>query len=136
VVASGRALSLISKSANPSEVSSMSDDDVLFGFRLRLFSLAGEIGVHPACRAMGVHHSTYCRWKAKVDRRGLKACASPPFAADAECPRTQRRAADPRLLARSPRLGVRLRFVHEERSQFEESVVGRPQTRKMKPADA
>lgn len=51
----------------------MSDDDVLFGFRLRLFSLAGEIGVRPACRAMGVHHSTYYRWKRKVDRWGLEA---------------------------------------------------------------
>src|SRR6266545_4837533 len=28
----------------------MSHDDVLFGFRLRLFSLASEIGVRPACR--------------------------------------------------------------------------------------
>ena len=51
----------------------MSDDDVLFGFRLRLFSLAGEIGVRPACRAMGVHHSTYYRWKRRVDRWGLEA---------------------------------------------------------------
>jgi hypothetical protein len=39
----------------------MSEDDVLFGYRLRLFALAGEIGIGPACRAMGVHHSTYYR---------------------------------------------------------------------------
>jgi transposase InsO family protein len=51
----------------------VSHDDVLFGFRLRLFSLAGEIGVRPACRAMGIHHSTYYRWKQKVDRWGLEA---------------------------------------------------------------
>jgi transposase InsO family protein len=51
----------------------VSDDDVLYGYRLRLFALAGEIGVRPACRAMGVHHSTYYRWKAKVDRWGLEA---------------------------------------------------------------
>ena len=51
----------------------MSDDDVLYGYRLRLFSLAGEIGVRPACRAMGVHHSTYYRWAAKVERWGLEA---------------------------------------------------------------
>ena len=50
----------------------MSDDDVLFGFRLRLFSLAGEIGVRAACRAMGVHHSTYYRWKPQVERAGLE----------------------------------------------------------------
>jgi transposase InsO family protein len=51
----------------------MSQDDVLFGYRLRLFALAGEIGVRAACRTMGVHHSTYYRWKAKVDRWGLEA---------------------------------------------------------------
>jgi transposase InsO family protein len=54
-------------------VSRVSHDDVLFGYRLRLFTLAEEIGVRPACRAMGVHHSTYYRWKAKVDRWGLEA---------------------------------------------------------------
>jgi transposase InsO family protein len=51
----------------------VSHDDVLFGYRLRLFSLAQEIGVRPACRAMGVHHSTYYRWKRAVDRWGLEA---------------------------------------------------------------
>ena len=51
----------------------MSHDDVLFGYRLRLFTLAEEIGVSPACRAMGVHHSTYYRLKRKVDRWGLEA---------------------------------------------------------------
>jgi transposase InsO family protein len=51
----------------------MSHDDVLFGYRLRLFTLAEEIGVRPACRQMGVHHSTFYRWKAKVDRWGLEA---------------------------------------------------------------
>jgi transposase InsO family protein len=50
----------------------MSDDDVLFGYRLRLFALAGEIGVRAACRLMGVHHSTYYRWKAQVERAGLE----------------------------------------------------------------
>jgi transposase InsO family protein len=51
----------------------MSHDDVLFGYRLRLFTLADEIGVRAACRQMGVHHSTFYRWKAKVDRWGLEA---------------------------------------------------------------
>jgi transposase InsO family protein len=51
----------------------MSQDDVLFGYRLRLFALAGEVGVRAACRAMGVHHSTYYRWAAKVQRWGLEA---------------------------------------------------------------
>jgi transposase InsO family protein len=51
----------------------MSHDDVLFGFRLRLSTLAQEIGVRAACRQMGVHHSTYYRWKARVDRWGLEA---------------------------------------------------------------
>jgi transposase InsO family protein len=52
----------------------MSEDDVLFGFRLRLFSLARELGnVAAACRAMGVNRSTYYRLKAKADRYGLDA---------------------------------------------------------------
>lgn len=51
----------------------MSHDDVLYGYRLRLFALAGEIGVRAACRAMGVHHSTYYRWQEKVERWGLEA---------------------------------------------------------------
>ena len=50
----------------------MTQDDVLFGYRLRLFSLAAEIGVRPACRAMGVHHSTYYRWKPQVEASGLE----------------------------------------------------------------
>jgi transposase InsO family protein len=50
----------------------VSDDDVLYGYRLRLFALAGEIGVRPACRVMGVHHSTYYRWKPQVEQAGLE----------------------------------------------------------------
>ncbi len=50
----------------------MSDDDVLYGYRLRLFTLADEIGVPAACRLMGVHHSTYYRWKPQVERAGLE----------------------------------------------------------------
>jgi hypothetical protein len=38
----------------------MTEDDVSFGFRLRLFTLAQELGnVSEACRAMGVARSTY-----------------------------------------------------------------------------
>jgi transposase InsO family protein len=55
------------------EEDKVSHDDVLFGYRLRLFTLAEEIGVRPACRQMGVHHSTYYRWRARVDRWGLEA---------------------------------------------------------------
>jgi hypothetical protein len=42
----------------------LTNDDLIFRFRLRLFSLAEEMGhVRAACRAMGVHHSTYYRWR-------------------------------------------------------------------------
>ena len=52
----------------------MSQDDVLFGFRLRVFTLAEELGsVTAACRVMGIDRSTYYRWKRKVDRWGLEA---------------------------------------------------------------
>ena len=50
----------------------MSHDDVLFGFRLRLFTLAQELGsVSQACRQMGVARSTYYAWKPKLERYGL-----------------------------------------------------------------
>ena len=50
----------------------MVDDDVLFKFRLRLFSLAAELGnVREACRLMDVHPSTYYRWRGPVLRSGL-----------------------------------------------------------------
>ena len=50
----------------------MTQDDVLFGYRLQLFALAAERGVSQACRLMGVHRSTYYRWKHAVDRQGLE----------------------------------------------------------------
>jgi transposase len=54
----------------------VTEHDVLVGFRLRLFTLADELGnVSAACRAMGVDRSTYYRWKRKVDRWGLAALA-------------------------------------------------------------
>ena len=33
----------------------MTQDDVLFGYRLQLFALVAERGVSEACRLMGVH---------------------------------------------------------------------------------
>jgi transposase InsO family protein len=50
----------------------MTQDDVLFGYRLQLMRLAGERGVSAACRLMGVHRSTYYRWKAQVEASGLE----------------------------------------------------------------
>jgi winged helix-turn helix protein len=52
----------------------VTEHDVLVGFRLRLFTLAEELGnVSAACRAMGVDRSTYYRVKKRVDRWGLEA---------------------------------------------------------------
>lgn len=52
----------------------MSHDDVLFRYRLRLFTLAEELGsVSEACRRMGVSRQTYYRLKHEVDRWGLEA---------------------------------------------------------------
>ena len=51
----------------------MVDDDLIFKFRLRLFSLAGELGnVREACRLMDVHPSTFYRWRGQVLRSGLE----------------------------------------------------------------
>ena len=52
----------------------MTVDDALFRFRVRVFALAEEMGsVRGACRAMGVHPSTFYRWKKQVERYGLEA---------------------------------------------------------------
>jgi transposase InsO family protein len=52
----------------------VTEDDVLGGYRLRLFTLAEELGnIAEACRLMGVHRSTYYRLKGQVDRWGLEA---------------------------------------------------------------
>ena len=49
----------------------MTQDDLLYRFRLRTFAMAVELGnVRAACRAMGIHPSTYYRWKRQLDRYG------------------------------------------------------------------
>src|SRR2546430_17221336 len=50
----------------------MSKDDVLFGYRLQLFDLAGRTTVAHACRTFGIHRSTYYRWRSQVERSGLE----------------------------------------------------------------
>jgi transposase InsO family protein len=50
----------------------VTQDDVLFGYRLQLFDLAGRIGVSAACRTFGIHRSTYYAWKHQVDEGGLE----------------------------------------------------------------
>jgi hypothetical protein len=49
----------------------VTQDDLLYRFRLRTFAMAAELGnVRAACRAMGIHPSTYYRWKHRLDRYG------------------------------------------------------------------
>ena len=49
----------------------MTQGDVLYRFRLRTMALAEELGnVRAACRIMGIHPSTFYRWKKKVERFG------------------------------------------------------------------
>ena len=49
----------------------MTEDDALYRFRLRALGLATELGnVRAACRAMGIHPSTFYRWRAQVLRFG------------------------------------------------------------------
>ncbi len=50
----------------------MTDHDVLYGYRLALFDLAGRTSVSHACRSFGVHRSTYYRWKRIVEGHGLE----------------------------------------------------------------
>src|SRR4051794_41980714 len=53
-------------------VSRMSQDDVLFGYRLQLVDYAGRTSVSEACRVFGVHRSTYYVWKRRIERHGLE----------------------------------------------------------------
>lgn len=49
----------------------MTNDDVLYAYRLRVLASARELGsVAAACRVHGIHRSTYYRWKNSVDRFG------------------------------------------------------------------
>jgi Helix-turn-helix domain len=49
----------------------VTQDDLLYRFRLRVFAIAAELGnARAACRAMGIHPSTYYRWKQQLDRFG------------------------------------------------------------------
>src|SRR5919201_2665243 len=50
----------------------MTQDDVLFGYRLQLFELAARTTVTHACRTFGVHRSTYYRRKTQVEHSGLE----------------------------------------------------------------
>jgi transposase InsO family protein len=53
-------------------MSRMTQDDVLFGYRLQVFDLAGRTSVSEACRTFGIHRSTYYAWKQQVERGGLE----------------------------------------------------------------
>ena len=49
----------------------MTNDDVLFAYRLRVLASARELGsVAAACRLHGIHRSTFYRWKGLVERFG------------------------------------------------------------------
>jgi transposase InsO family protein len=50
----------------------MSEDDVLFGYRLRVLDYAARTNVSEACRLFGIHRSTFYVWKRRVERHGLE----------------------------------------------------------------
>jgi transposase InsO family protein len=50
----------------------VTQDDVLFGYRLQVFELAGRTSVAEACRTFGIHRSTYYAWRDQVERGGLE----------------------------------------------------------------
>jgi transposase InsO family protein len=51
----------------------MTNDDVLFAYRLRVLASARELGsVAAACRLHGIHRSTFYRWKQQAERFGLE----------------------------------------------------------------
>jgi transposase InsO family protein len=87
----------------------VTQDDVLFGYRLQLFDLAGRIGVSAACRTFGIHRSTYYAWKRQVDQGGLE-MLRPRERRPAKMPNQLPRMVEERVLAFSiahPGLGPR-----------------------------
>jgi len=50
----------------------VTNDDLLFRHRLRLFARARDVGVSRACRELGYHRSSYYRWRPFVERHGLE----------------------------------------------------------------
>ena len=49
----------------------MTPEDTIYRVRLRTLALAEELGnVRAACRAMGIRHSTFYRWKRQAERYG------------------------------------------------------------------
>lgn len=51
----------------------MTQGDVLYRFRLRTMALAEELGnARAACRVMGIHPSTYYRWRRQAKRFGAE----------------------------------------------------------------
>jgi transposase-like protein len=57
----------------------VTQDDLLYRFRPRVFAIAAEFGtVRAACRAMGIHTSTYYRWKRQLDRHGPEILGQSP----------------------------------------------------------
>lgn len=52
----------------------MTQEDVLYRIRLRTMALGREMGnVRAACRVMGIHPSTYYRWRRQLVRYGVEA---------------------------------------------------------------
>ena len=64
----------------------MTNDDLIFRHRVRLFARAGEIGAAGACRELGYHRSWYYRWKLLVERHGLEILMPRERGAGPGCP--------------------------------------------------
>src|SRR5262249_35664217 len=50
----------------------MSEDDVLYGYRLRVFDYAAWTNVSEAWRVFGIQRSTFYVWKRRAERHGLE----------------------------------------------------------------
>ena len=72
------------------EVAAVTQDDVLYRFRLRALALDEELGnVRAACRMLGIHHSTFYRWRKIAHRHGLELLSPPRAASPADAQSTQ-----------------------------------------------
>ena len=78
----------------------MTADDVLYRYRLRALALAAELGnVRAACRALGIHHSTFYRWTQRSPSATASSCCAPASAARRAMPNQTSPMIEQRVLA-------------------------------------
>jgi len=76
----------------------VTQDDVLFGYRLRVREMAGRTSVSETRRGLSVDRSTYYAWMGDVERGDLEMMLAPRSPTPQRCPTTSRRGVKERIV--------------------------------------